>query len=323
MVKQQKRKTIEKIPCAISVQTLSIPMKYADTHSTSTQNRIDSHNKTKSSNPPKQVGEKRLCQTIGGKETENKLLVQISEAEQVSDFERILNSNAILCERRGHVWRSVAAPTPASAHRPRSSYSLRAVSQAYHYLFRQHEDSLQPLIDHYRQTLAADNESLGNNLDNLNDLQEFYEDDHTLKKEIETATDQFITEEIQEEPRGKRGNFNVNLAGLIDLHVTGEACSPVPHEIDPLPDVDRGTDDEEEWLALSMSASDDQQENRDSVDCLAQNLNSVKLSDAKVPTITFSNCSDGDRSELPNNKDVVIHLAVPSIDCIDETRPPM
>lgn len=308
-------------------------MKYADNHSTSAQNiRID--NRTKYSNPPKQVGDnKRLCQAGGAKETENKLLLQISEADQVSDFERILNSNAILCERaRGHVWRgSVAAHTPsASPRRPRSSYSLRAVSQAYHYLFRRHEESLQPLIDHYRQTLATDTHtSLANNWDSLQELQEFYEDDQALKKEIEAVSDHVISEEIQAEPEktGKRQkNFNVNLAGLIDLHVTGEGYSPSPAlELDPSPD-DRPseTDDEEEWLAPSMSADDQQLLDNNSVDGLAQNLSNVKLDrDAKLPTITFSNCIDEARSDAPNNNDVVIHLAVPAIESIDETRPPM
>lgn len=336
-VKHQKRKIVEKIPCAVSVQTLSIPMKYADTtkprHSTSKQTKID--NRTKSRNPPKQVSDKRLCDTVGcGKGTENKLLLEISEADQVTDFERILNSNAILSERaRGHVWRRCFANAPSAAvvPRPRSSYSLYTVSQTYHYLFQQHEESLQPLIDQYRQetsdkTSAIPDSLLGKNwYENLQDLSEFYEDDQALKEEIENITNRLISEEVTTVSDEKRNiNFNVNLTDLIGLHVNGEGCSPVPAAS---PDIDRLEGDEEkEWLSPIMNGnSDDSNQGIPNVDCLAQNLNSVKIdSDAKVPTITFSNCCDGcAKSDSPNNSEVVIHLTVPSVDSIDEARPPM
>lgn len=354
VVKQLNRKVVEKVPFAVSVQNLSIPMKYADNpkarHSTSKpapcsgNRRIDT-NKTKHCNPPKQVGDnKRLCHTVGGgKETENKLLVQISEAEQVSDFERILNSNAIVRERaQGQVWRGVAstlAPSASVVPRGDSAYSLLAVSQAYHYLFRQHEESLQPLIDRYRQANAADkecppNSTLNKNwFENLQDLSEFYEDDQALKKEVETITDRIIAEEVQSSespsktPNKRHKYFNVNLADLFGLRVNGEGYSPCRDDLGPSPDVDKASENEEEWRALSMSAnSDDRQHSQTdaSVDHLAQNLNLVQIDgDAKVPTITFSNCCDGRaRSDQPNNTDIVIHLAVPSIDS-DEARPPM
>lgn len=325
-------------------------MKYADIpnrhsiskpHNLCNNTRIDVY-KTKAFNPSKQVGDnKRPCQTVRcGKETENKLLLQISEAQEVSDFERILNSNAILTERaHRHVWRGCFAHKASASvvPRPRSSYSLYAVSEAYHFLFKQHEDSLQPLIDSYRQANAEQNIApgslLGNNWqENLKDLSEYYEEDQALKKEIETITDRLITEEIkavkepQEVTKGK--NFNVNLTDLIGLHVTGESFTPTPNRDDvSSPDVEKSTEEDKEWLAPSMSAnSDDQNQHKDSnVDCLAQNLNSVKIdSDAKVPTITFSNCCDGCVSgELTNNSDVVIHLTVPPVDSVNESRPPM
>lgn len=71
--------------------------------------------------------------------------------------------------------------------------------------------------------------------------------------------------------------------------------------------------------------SDDRGKDDPNVDCLAQNLDSIKIdSDAKVPTITFSNCCDGcAKSDSPDNSDVVIHLSVPSVDSINEARPPM
>lgn len=329
-------------------------MKYADSqkprHSTSIPtsnscNRRVDNNKTKQSNPPKQVSDsKRLCDTVGsGKETENKLLVQISEAEQVSDFERILNSNAIVRERaQGHVWRGCAAtlaPSASVVPRGGSAYSLFAVSQAYHYLFRQHEDSLQPLIDKYRQDNAADKDCPPNSFleknwfENLQDLSEFYEDDQDLKKEVETITDRIIAEEVHssdspsKEPNKRHKYFNVNLADLFGLRVNGEGYSPCRDDLGPSPDIERANENEEEWRAPSMSANSDDRQNPQAdtdVDRLAQNLNSVQLdSDAKVPTITFSNCCDGRaRSDHPNNTDVVIHLAVPSIES-DEARPPM
>jgi hypothetical protein len=321
-------------------------MKYADSrHSTfKIQNKIDS-NKTKYRNPPKQVSDnKRLCDTVGcGKETENKLLVQISEAEQVSDFERILNCNAILYERaHGHVWRRCVASAPSAAvvPRPRSSYSLHTVSQAYHYLFQRHEDSLQPLIDNYRQDNNDKKAALPESVldrhwyENLHDLSEFYDDDQSLQKEIETITDKIIANEVEttvENQQGRNKNFEVNLAGLIGLHVSGEGFSPVT-VVSHSPDLEKQLaeegDEDKEWLIPIMNANSNNRSGQDKdpkLDCLAQNFSSVKLdSDGKVPTITFSNCCEGcSNSDLPDNSNVVIHLAVPSIESIDEARPPM
>ncbi|CAG5047136.1 unnamed protein product [Parnassius apollo] len=299
-----------------------------------------SNNNSKLFNP-KQVGDnKRLCQTIAsGKETENKLLLQISEAEQVTDFERILNANAILWER-GHVWRrSIAAHTPSASllPRPRSTYSLHTVSQAYQQLFQQHEESVQPLVERYRQ--AADTNvtcttpSLleKNFYENLQDLSKFYEDDNDLQKEIETITDRLITVEVEVESQqssARSKNFNVNLAGLIGLHVNGEGFSPTARE-DQGPEIEKNTAYEgKEWLP-SMSANFDERQqsnaNSSSVDHLASNLESVQIDcDAKVPTITFTNyCDVRVKSDTPDNTNVVIHLPVPVIDSIDESRPPI
>ncbi|XP_045503604.1 uncharacterized protein LOC123700438 [Colias croceus] len=325
-------------------------MTYADeprtTHSTSKrQNTCNIRSDNRSFNSKQVTDVKRLCQTIGGKETENKLLLQISEAKQVSDFERILNSNAILWERaHGHVWhKHVATHTPTSLlpSRPRSSYSLRAVSQAYHYLFRQHEESLQPLIDKYRQDNVNDHKNpsvslLENNwYENLQDLSEFYEDDPALQKEIESITDRIIAEEVRTsegEQATTRSNFNVNLAELFGLHVNGDGVSPTHREdLGPSPATETNeTCDEKEWLDPIMNSnSDDRENSRDnigsSVDCLAQNLNTVQIDcDTNVPTITFSNCCEGrSRADIPNNTDVVIHLTVPAIENSDESRPPM
>lgn len=347
MVKQQNRKVVEKVPCAVSIQNLSIPMKYADPKRSTSKTlhnlcnaneRID--NRTKSSNPPKQVGDnKRLCSTRG-KETENKLLVQISEATQVSDFERILNSNAIQCERaHGAVWRGCRehAPSASVAPRPRSAYSLHTVSETYYHLFKQHEDSLQPLIQTYRRAVADDHRACPASLlqdnwyENLHDLSEFYEDDQALQREIETITDKIITEEVRTdktELTSRGTNFNVNLTDLIGLRVNGEGFSPVSNQDGPSSDVDRGDNETEdkEWLGAIMSANSDDPNTQDqTVDCLAQNLDSVNIdSDGKVPTITFSNCCEGRaRSDQPNNTDVIIHLSVPRVDSVDEARPPM
>ncbi|XP_060806834.1 uncharacterized protein LOC132903208 [Amyelois transitella] len=323
-------------------------MKYADNpkprHSTSkpqshnlcNSKRIDC-NKTKSLYPSKQVSDnQRPCQTVCGKGTENKLLLQISEAREVSDFERILNSNAILSERaRDNVWRSCLERKPSAsvAPRPHSSYSLHTVSQTYHYLFKQHEESLQPLIDTYRRANAEQpcppSSFLGNWYDNLKTLSEFYEDDEVLQEELEIINDRIIAEEVktveESQQSGKNKNFNVNLADLIGLHVTGENCAFLPNR-DDTPEIDKGGEDEKEWLAPIMSANPDDQQDKDTnVDCLAQNLQSVNIdSDAKVPTITFSNCCDNCvTGELSANPDVVIHLTVPSANSIDESRPPM
>ncbi|XP_050671212.1 uncharacterized protein LOC126969708 [Leptidea sinapis] len=282
-----------------------------------------------------QVSGKRLCQKVGGKETENKILLQISEANQVSDFERILNSSAILYERsHSHVWRRNVAIHSSSAittPRPRSSYSLRTVSQAYHYLFRQHEESLQPLIDKYRR----DNTDLKNPpvqsnwYQNLQELSEFYEDDKDLRDEIEAITDRIIVDEVSEgEQTTTRSNFNVNLAELFGLNVNGECISPTNREEQSQSPIDKIGNLTEEWLEPIMNSQSDDRK-RDSidsnVDCLSKNLNSVQIDcDSNVPSITFSNCSEGhSRVDKTNNKDVVIHLAVPAIDNADESRPPM
>lgn len=269
--------------------------------------------------------------------------MQISEAEQVSDFERILNSNAILCERvHGQVWPGIVAAQKRSASvlpRPRSAYSLYAVSQAYHYLFRQHEESLEPIIEQYRQAEAEKTEEQPSILEknwynNLRHLSEFYEDDQVLKKEIDVVTDSLITHEVKAVEKLKfnqrNRNFNVNLTDLIGLHLTGESLSVSRGDYyGLLPDVNKsgGTEDEGEWPPTIMSAnSDDGQSQSDNkVELLAQKLDSVKInSDAKLPSITFSNCCDGfTRSDLSNNNEVIIHLAVPTIDSVDEARPPI
>lgn len=348
LVKQQNRKVIEKVPCAISIQTLSIPTKYAEhTHSTSkylyNNERVD---RTKSSNPPKQVSDKkRLCATTAcGKETENKLLLQICEAQQVSDFERILNSNAIQCGRaRGHVWRGCATVSSAAVlPRPRSAYSLEAVSHTYQQLFQQHEESLRPLIEQYRKAVADDHQACppvsilqDNWFEHLQNLSEFYEEDQALHEEIETITERIVTEQIKAVEKVETAvpkhnkNFNVNLADLIGLRVNGEGFSPT--QDGPSPDIDKGAQNEAEdkvWLGSIMSANSDDpniQNQNDTVDCLTQNLKSVKINDdAKVPDITFSNCCDGcGRSDSPDNSAVDVYLAVPSIDSVDESRPPM
>lgn len=349
-VKQQNRKVIEKVPCAVSIQTLSIPTKYADhTYSTSkylcNNERVD---KTKSSNPPKQVSDKkRLCATTAcGKETENKLLLQICEAQQVSDFERILNSNAIQCgTARGRLWRGCATVSSAAVlPRPRSAYSLEAVSNTYHQLFQQHEVSLRPLIDQYRKAAADDHQACppvsflqDNWFERLQNLSEFYEEDPALHNEIETITNRIVTEEInaiekvQPSDLKTNKNFNVNLADLIGLRVNGEGFSPILAQDGISPEIDRGSENEAEdkvWLGPIMSANSDDpniQNQTDTVDCLAQNLKSVKIDDdAKVPDITFSNCCDGcGRTDSSDNSAVDVYLAVPSIDSVDESRPPM
>lgn len=347
LVKQQNRKVIEKVPCAVSIQTLSIPTKYADhTHSTSkylcNNERVD---RTKSSNPKQVSDKKRLCATTAcGKETENKLLLQICEAQQVSDFERILNSNAIQCGRtRGHVWRGCATVSSATVlPRPRSAYSLEAVSHTYQQLFQQHEESLRPLIEQYRKAVADDHQACppvsilqDNWFEHLQNLSEFYEEDQVLHAEIETITDRIVTEEIKAVEKltttgvKNNKNFNVNLADLIGLRVNGEGFSPTQDGASP--DIDKGAQKEAEdevWLGSIMSANSDDpniQNQTDAVDCLAQNLKSVKINDdAKVPDITFSNCCDGcGRSDSPDNSAVDVYLAVPSIDSVDESRPPM
>lgn len=328
-VKQQTRKTPEKVPCAVSVQTIAFPTPYADEPKTlSTSKRDDADTRTKYSNPLKQVSANRkLCQTAGATGTANRLLLQINEAEQVGDFERILNSNAILCERtQRSVWHRVApdAPSATVLPRPHSTYSLRGVSEAYHYLFQQHEESLQPLIESYRRAAAEAPPGPSQSLlvrpwyDDLKDLSEFYEDDGSLKKEIETITDKIVEEEVkaaEETYTSQCRNFEVNLAGLIGLHVQGESLSPV-HQ-------GGGEDEDKEWPEQSMSADDSNK--FDGVEQLAQNLTEVALdSNEKLPKITFSNCCEGcPTADRPNNTEVVIHLTVPSVDSGDEARPPI
>lgn len=333
-----------KVPFNISIQNLSIPMAYADnmiTHSTSKRNsnyNIRSDNRAKYSNP-KQVGERKLCHSASGNETENKLLLQISEAEQVSDFERILNSNAILSEHaHGHVWRGYKADLPPSAAllpRPRSTYSLQTVSQVYHYLFYQHEENLQPLIEKYRENKPESNKSslLDKNwFEHLQNLSEFYEDDQILHKEIESITDRIVAEEVRSvDAKATKNNFNVNLSGLIGLNINGEGVpSSSRDELGVSPDLEKiETTEDREWLALSMTDNFNERQqsqgNSTIVDCLAQNLNKIEIDCNKnVPKITFSNCCDAaTRNDSADKTDVVIHLAVPSIDSINESRPPM
>lgn len=318
-------------------------MTYADINKHPTSKRINSVSNSKridniTKSNLKQALERKLCHAACGKETENKLLLQISEAEQVSDFERILNSNAILWERAGrHVWRgSVAAhgPTASLLPRPRSSYCLGAVSHAYQTLFRQHEESLQQLVDRCRREAAEHAQNNAPSLldsdwfENLQSLTEFYEDDPTLQEEIETITDRIITDAASEGGATTRSNFNVNLAGLISLKLNGEGVSPTfRDDLGPSPEVEKPDGcDEKEWLSPIMSANSDDRRSQDiNVDCLTRDLSTVQIeSNGNVPTITFSNCCEGrSQADNPHGNDVVIHLAVPSIESADEARPPM
>ncbi|KAG7303321.1 hypothetical protein JYU34_011810 [Plutella xylostella] len=293
LVKQQNRKLVQKQPCAVAVQTLSLPMRYADDPTLSSSKRrsrlCNEHDTyhTKSSNPLKQVrGNRKLCDTLGESGTENRLLLQISEAEQVADFERILNSNAILWSRSvGPAWRSADSP------RPRSGYSLPAVTRAHLALTRD------LLLAAPAPPAPAD----------LRDLSLYYDDDVALQRELSAAADRAAAAAAAAaEPLR---NFNVNLACLLGLQL-GD-CSPAPPH-------------EKEWLEPSMSADDKRQDKLDCVDKLAQNLNSVKIDgNEKVPTITFSNCCETrSGSEATDNKSVEIHLAVPSVDSGVEARPP-
>lgn len=328
-IKQQNRKTKEKVPCAVSVQTLSLPTRYADEPKALPTSKCGYDTKTKYCNPLKQVSDNRRQRQAapGATGTANRLLLQINEAEQVDDFERILNSNAILRVRaQGNLWRRAEADVPSASvrARPRSTYSLRSVSHAYQHLFKQHEDSLQPLIESYRRAAAAaappcPPQSLLVRpwYEDLKDLSEFYEDDSALKREIETITDRIVAEEvkaIEEASPSRTRNFQVNLAGLIGLRVHGETLSPVHQD---------GDDDEgKEWLTQSMSADDSSKQ--EAIEHLAENLNEVTLdSDEKLPKITFSNCCEAcPRTEQPNSAGVVVHLTVPSVQS-DEARPPM
>lgn len=280
-------------------------------------------------------------------------MLQISEAEQIADFERILNSNAILSERaRGHVWRRTRRIPSTADARPRSSYSLHAVSETYHYLFQQHQESLQPLIDSYRQgKLLTSDQSitcrgvphsiLGRNwYEELQDLSEFYDDDKNLQEELEVITDQLITNDIKAKEESDscatNKNFNLNLSNLISLHVTGDSYAPLSDrdESGPSSEIeqvfsDQVTNEGKEWLAPIMSSnSDDSRQNsqeRDNVDSLTRDFTSVNLQEtANVPIITLSNCCEGcSRTEAPDNTSLTIHLTVPSIQNVDESRPPI
>lgn len=313
-------------------------MKFAETpkHSSITKslhNNFDNKTQSKQTNPFKQVTGKRKTTQV--RETENKLLRQISEAEQVEDFERILNHNAILSHRsRGRSWRQVAGDWSAGASRPRSAFSVNAVTDAYYYLFKQHEEALEPLIEHHRNKehhtpLGSPPHSILSNdwKQEVRHLAHFYDDDEEIKLEVEAITERVITDELEKEPPRPSRNFNVNLAGLIGLHVTGETCSPLHARSDSVtPDVDRSEGEEKEWLTSSMS-SDDKSAPQDqrSVDNIAHKLKGVSLEgNGDVPTITFSNCCDNRvKGEAPGNQDVVIHLGVPSIESGVEARPPM
>ncbi|CAH2052727.1 unnamed protein product, partial [Iphiclides podalirius] len=342
VVRQQKRNVIDKVPLKLSIQNISIPTRY-DRRSTSKHPQSTStvDNKPKISDS-KQVGEsRRLCQTVDvSKGTENRLLLQISEAEQVADFERILNANAALWERdQGHVWRgSVAAHTPSASllPRPRSTYSLQAASQAYHQLFQQHEQAVQPLVERYRrqpvdEPACPTPSFLGDNwYENLHDLSQFYEDDQDLQKEIETITDRLIADEVHvsESSHKRNRNFKVNLTDLIGLHVNGEGLSPpCRDERAPSPEPEALTAQGKEWLSPSMSTPDQRPTNDPdiNVDRLINNLDAVRIDcDANVPRITFSNCCDGwPKGDTPGNSDVAVHLSVPSVDSTDESRPPL
>lgn len=234
----------------------------------------------------------------------SKTLAQISEADKVSDFERILNSNAILFGARY----TTAIADPASAEmfsdvsegdrrRPLSSYSLLNISETYNDLFQRHLDSLKTVPS--RKFSVESNVSEGRMYEDLYNLPEYYDEDYIPIDQIVECSDDVKSSCCVS------SNFNVNLSGLI----SGKD--------------DRVTD--EEW-PFSMNAPGKSDADIGELErSLCQfHLDERDSSGREVPQITLSECPQCPSSKTPNRRmDNSFSLTVPSVDCDVESRPPV
>lgn len=272
-VKSRRKPPAAKTPCAVSIQTISLPMRFAGEQGLSHPPRSTRTSRARPhTSLHTQVSRTADC-------THNRLLLQISEAEQVADFERLLGVNAILYRPR-----------------PSSVYSLRAVTRAHHLLFRRHLDELRPLIEQYRRLRGCPPlaHPAPAPLTTLYDLSTFYDDDDALRRQLELVTDGIVAEQLR---AGRERLAHTAVVGRRAL------CSP------------------EGWLAPSMSA--DRDEAADHVEEVVRSLDSVSLQDGGVPAITFSDCSEQKARDPPAAAPRTIHLTVPSVNSVDESRPPL
>lgn len=232
----------------------------------------------------------------------NRTLIEIREAKQASDFQRILGSNAILFGTA----RSLASPLftemysdaplddAVSRKRPSSSYSVWNVSETYNYLFQRHLDSL--------KTVLGDRLDDGLSLDSPNSVtvrdERLYEELYNLSEYYDEVCPPKRTESARAEVtpvvRNCANNFNVNLSDLISL---GECVQ----------------DD-----SLIMSTPDEDLE-------LERRIRQLRLTKSDVPAITLTECREPSTpSPVPHNIDDSFTLNVPSVECdVAESRPPL
>lgn len=265
---------------------------------------------------------------------QNKTLAQIREADKVSDFERILNSNAILFGATHSHVRAVPAEmfsdvftndgaAPLRNARPLSSYSLLNISETYDFLFQRHLDSLKATPD---RKLSVELEDLDERLyEELYNLPEYYDEDYLTLDALGCAVSNAGV--VADDTHGNcTNNFNVNLSDLISADKYDRATDDGGREGAETPSeriVDTAAD-ASRWKKPIMSSTD----REEAIGDLERSLCELSLEqESRVPTITLSECenSSGASRVSPRRSDGgSFGLTVPSMDCdIAESRPPL
>lgn len=176
---------------------------------------------------------------------ENKTLIQIREARKVTDFKRILSSNAILCgavrsqasAQLSEMLSDATVNTSFSVNRPQSAFSVWSVNNTYNFLFQSHLDSLQSVVNHRVSEKTSDkfyskyrdgsenrvSVSEPRIFEELYNIPEYYQQTDlifpvskkVLPKKLLCNKESPATSNDSEPAIGCLNNFNVNLSDLI------------------------------------------------------------------------------------------------------------
>lgn len=293
---------------------------------------------------------------------ENKTLIQIREARKVTDFKRILSSNAILCgavrsqasAQLSEMLSDATVNTSFSVKRPQSAFSVWSVNNTYNFLFQSHLDSLQSVVNHKVSEKTSDNKFYNNFRDSsenrvsvtephlfeeLYNIPEYYQQTDLIfpvsKKVLPNKPlckkDSSVVSVVSEPANGCLNNFNVNLSYLISagnkndntsINTSGEVINS-----DSCLENISGKGGE---TTISMSTTQQQgtlshclTNKRDL--CLAEidrSLCELDINKADVPQITLSECREIPSLQANLQPGQSFNLSVPSVECCVESRPP-
>lgn len=293
---------------------------------------------------------------------ENKTLIQIREATKVTDFKRILSSNAILCgavrsqasAQLSEMLSDATVNTSFSVNRPQSAFSVWSVNNTYNFLFQSHLDSLQSVVNHRFSEKNSDNKFYNKYRDSsenrvcvtephlfeeLYNIPEYYQQTDLIfpvsKKVLPNKPlcnrDSSAVSVVSEPPNGCVNNFNVNLSDLISAGNKNDN-TPINTSGEVINSNSRLENIGGKGEATTISMSTTQQQgtlshclNNKRDLCLSEidrSLCELDINKVDVPQITLSECRQ--IPSLPENLQPgqSFNLSVPSVECCVESRPP-